>query len=106
MGCAGQASSADPQVEDVHPTPLSFRLRTGVPGEKTGQFEDRIPAAWIRQGQGLRSRLLPGTLLRHRQELGRFGGERGGRGAVRAATGAGGQGGLGDGDGGGEGPDL
>lgn len=85
---------------------LSFWLGAGVPGENAGQFEDRVPAARIWQGQCLRSRLLPGTLLGHWQELGGLRGERGGRGAVGPAAGAGGQGGLCDGDGRGESTDL
>lgn len=65
---------------------LSFWLGTGVPGEEAGQFEDRIPAARIGQRQGLRGRLLPGALLRHRQELGGLCREGSGRGAVGAAA--------------------
>lgn len=49
----------------VAAAPLSFRLRAGIPGEKAGQFEDGIPAARVRQGQGLRGGLLPGTFLWH-----------------------------------------
>lgn len=95
MGCAGQASFADKlRAFTGGAVLLSFWLRTGVPGEKAGQFEDGIPAARIWKGQSLRSRFLPGALLRHRQELGGFRGEGSGRGAVRAATCAGWQGGL------------
>lgn len=104
------ASSAEPQVEGLSLTgqnpPLSFWLRTGVPGEKAGQFENGISAARIRQGQGLRSRLLPGTLLRHCEKLGGFSGEGGGRGAVGPAAGAGRQRSLRDRDRRGEGADL
>lgn len=85
---------------------LSFWLGTGVPGEEAWQFEDRIPAARIRQRQGLRGRLLPGALLWHREELGGLRREGGGRGAVGAAMRAGGQGRLRDGDGGWESADL
>lgn len=64
----------------------SFRLRAGVPGEEAGQLEERIPAARVGQSQGLRGRLLPGTLLGHGQEVGGLGGERRGRGAAGAAA--------------------
>lgn len=85
---------------------VSFWLGTGVPGKEAWQFEDGIPAARIRQGQGLRRRLLPGTLLGHRQKLGSLRGEGGGRRAVGATAGAGWQRGLGNGDGGGKGANL
>lgn len=85
---------------------VSFWLGTGVPGKEAWQFEDGISASRIRQGQGLRRRLLPGTLLRHRQKLGSLRGEGGGWRAVGAAAGTGWQRGLGNGDGGGKGADL
>lgn len=85
---------------------VSFRLWTGVPGKEARQFEDGVPAAGVRQGQGLRRRLLPGTLFWHRQELWGFCGEGSGRRAVGTATGAGWQWGLRYGDGRGERADL
>lgn len=67
---------------------FSFRLWTGIPGEKAGKFKNGVPATWIWQGQGLRSRLLPGTILGDTEEFRGLGGEGSGGGAVGTIAGA------------------
>lgn len=66
----------------------SFGLGTGVPGKEARQLEDGVPAARVRQGQGLRRRLLPGSLFGHRQKLWSLCRQGSGRRAVGATAGA------------------